>query len=126
VFDRAFGNLVLGVLLSGTCAAAAAPTRADILRGEYGPYRANNDLLFYHLDVRVDPDKKFIGMPLDPGEFDDFARHYPDYSTILWHKRFSVQNDLLRYLTESGRYRIAETVRNDAGAVYLLLEPQGR
>lgn len=36
------------------------PTRADILRGEYGRYRANNDLLFYHLDVRVDPGKKFI------------------------------------------------------------------
>jgi aminopeptidase N len=40
--------------------APAAPTRADILRGEYGRYRANNDLLFYHLDVRVDPDKKII------------------------------------------------------------------
>src|ERR1700684_2587951 len=38
----------------------AAPTRADILRGEYGHYRANNDLLFYHLDIRVDPDKKAI------------------------------------------------------------------
>ena len=37
------------------------PTRADILRGEYGRYRANNDLLFYHLDVRVDPAKKWIG-----------------------------------------------------------------
>ncbi|HMC78505.1 MAG TPA: M1 family metallopeptidase [Vicinamibacterales bacterium] len=36
------------------------PTRADILRGEYGRYRANNDLLFYRLDVRVDPAKKFI------------------------------------------------------------------
>jgi aminopeptidase N len=32
------------------------PTRADLLRGEYGRYRANNDLLFYHLDVRVNPD----------------------------------------------------------------------
>jgi len=39
---------------------ATAPTRADILRGAYGQYRANNDLLFYHLDVRVDPEKKFI------------------------------------------------------------------
>ena len=37
-----------------------APTRADILRGEYGRYRANNDLLYYELDVRVDPDKKSI------------------------------------------------------------------
>ena len=36
------------------------PTRADILRGEYGRYRANNHLLFYHLDVRVDPEKKVI------------------------------------------------------------------
>jgi aminopeptidase N len=39
----------------------AAPTRAQILRGEYGRYRANNDLLYYHLDIRVDPEKKTIG-----------------------------------------------------------------
>jgi aminopeptidase N len=37
-----------------------APTRADVLRGDYGRYRANNDLIFYHLDVRVDPEKKSI------------------------------------------------------------------
>ncbi len=36
------------------------PTHADILRGAYGPYRANNDLLFYHLDIRIDPEKKFV------------------------------------------------------------------
>lgn len=39
---------------------SSAPTRADILRGAYGPYRANNDLLYYHLSLRVDPAKKFI------------------------------------------------------------------
>jgi aminopeptidase N len=38
----------------------APPLRASQLRGEYGPYRANNDLLFYHLDVRVDPEKKLL------------------------------------------------------------------
>ncbi|HEX3142746.1 MAG TPA: M1 family metallopeptidase [Pyrinomonadaceae bacterium] len=37
-----------------------APTHANILRGEYGRYRANNDLLAYLLDIRVDPVKKFI------------------------------------------------------------------
>jgi aminopeptidase N len=37
------------------------PTRADFLRGEYGRYRANNDLLYYTLDIRVDPEKKWIG-----------------------------------------------------------------
>ena len=38
----------------------SAPTRANILRGEYGRYRANNDLLSYNLDIRIDPDKKTI------------------------------------------------------------------
>lgn len=36
------------------------PTPEDLLLGAYGPYRANNDLLYYHLDIRVDPDKKWI------------------------------------------------------------------
>ena len=36
------------------------PTKADLLRGAYGPYRANNDLLFYHLDIRIDPEKKLV------------------------------------------------------------------
>lgn len=40
--------------------APATPSRADILRGEYSPWRANNDLLSYDLDIRVDPEKKFI------------------------------------------------------------------
>jgi aminopeptidase N len=36
------------------------PTAADILRGAYGPYRSNNDLLSYDLGIRVDPEKKFV------------------------------------------------------------------
>ena len=41
--------------------AAQTPSRASLLRGEYGPYRANNDLLYYHLDIRIDPGRKVIG-----------------------------------------------------------------
>ena len=37
-----------------------APTRAEVLRGAYGPWRANNDLLSYHLTLRVDPVAKSI------------------------------------------------------------------
>ncbi len=37
-----------------------APTRLDVLRGEYGRYRANNDLLHYELEVRIDPDQRSI------------------------------------------------------------------
>ena len=53
------------IALVGVCAFdqprhANAQTKADILRGEYSRYRANNELLHYHLDVRVDPEKKTI------------------------------------------------------------------
>src|SRR5690242_1326072 len=60
-------NPMRTLALLGLCAAMAAgqtpqpaPDRANILRGEYGRYRANNDLLYYHLDVKVEPDKKFL------------------------------------------------------------------
>jgi aminopeptidase N len=36
------------------------PTKDDLLRGGYGPYRANNDLLSYALKIRVDPVTKTI------------------------------------------------------------------
>jgi len=36
------------------------PTHADILRGEYGKYRANNDLLAYDLTIKVDPSRNYI------------------------------------------------------------------
>jgi aminopeptidase N len=36
------------------------PTKDDLLRGSYGPFRANNDLLSYALKLRVDPDTKSI------------------------------------------------------------------
>jgi aminopeptidase N len=68
------GASLLGVLMPAVLfaqtkpPAAGAPaitskvefTEADRLRGTYGPYRANNDLLYYHLDVRVDPEKQFL------------------------------------------------------------------
>jgi aminopeptidase N len=41
-------------------AGAAIPTRFDLLRGAYGPFRSNNDLLYYRLDLRVDPEQQSI------------------------------------------------------------------
>ena len=40
--------------------AEVAPTRLDLLRGAWGEDRSNNDLISYHLDIRVDPEKKFV------------------------------------------------------------------
>ncbi|MEN6312563.1 MAG: hypothetical protein ABFD80_13625, partial [Acidobacteriota bacterium] len=39
----------------------AVDPKAEALRGAYGPYRANNDLLSYDLDIRVDPSTKSWG-----------------------------------------------------------------
>jgi len=50
----------IAALLLALSVPASSQTRADILRGEYGPYRANNDLLSYHLDIRVDPAKHVL------------------------------------------------------------------
>ncbi|MBY0507048.1 MAG: M1 family metallopeptidase [Bryobacteraceae bacterium] len=51
---------ILLLLVAATTLAQTPPTRAEVLRGEYGRYRANNDLLSYHLNVRVDPARKFL------------------------------------------------------------------
>src|ERR1043165_7926832 len=61
----AIGAVALSVMAFAQTPAAPpvqpqAPSRASILRGEYGRYRANNDLLYYHLDFKVDPDKKLV------------------------------------------------------------------
>src|SRR6187431_752533 len=52
--------LIALLLLPAQAPRPASPTRAETLRGEYGRYRANNDLLYYHLDIRIDPEKKSI------------------------------------------------------------------
>src|SRR5437773_4186257 len=64
---RAIATLLIVSSLTSSGAAqgpaptpSSTPTRAQILRGEFGRYRANNDLLYYHLDIRIDPEKKFI------------------------------------------------------------------
>lgn len=51
---------VLTVAPAAAQASAAPPTHDAVLRGGYGPFRANNDLLYYHLDIRVDPVKEFV------------------------------------------------------------------
>jgi aminopeptidase N len=47
-------------MIAASAASAQTPSRADILRGEYGRYRSNNDLLSYDLNIRVDPARQFL------------------------------------------------------------------
>ena len=65
--SRRYCALLLFAWVASALRAQANPPVADpaaahsnLLIGGYGPYRANNDLLFYHLDLRVDPVEKFL------------------------------------------------------------------
>src|SRR5262245_46053790 len=65
-FARTFLSLVFILLALAPTTAIAQPkkkfepSRANVLRGEYSRFRANSDLTYYHLDIRVDPEKKTI------------------------------------------------------------------
>jgi len=92
----------------------------QLLSGEY--YMVNSGLYHPESLIRRYPGKHFIGMPLDPARFEEFARDYPHYTTIVWHRQFSVQDALLRYLTDSGGYRVVARASSQAGLEYLILE----
>src|SRR5436853_123096 len=102
--------------------AAAMPTRADRLRGEYGPDRANNDLLFYHLDIRVDPDKKFISGKnrIRFKMLKDGTRIHLDLTDTLNVDKIMLGSTTLKYERDAGAVFIdfPETLR--AGRVYTI------
>src|SRR5437016_6954749 len=80
------------------------PTHADILRGEYGRYRANNDLLFYHLDIRVDPEKKFLSgkNTIRFKMLKDDARIQLDLHEALKVEKILLDTTPLKYVRELG------------------------
>ncbi|MEN3335153.1 MAG: hypothetical protein V7641_4518 [Blastocatellia bacterium] len=102
--------------------AAAAPTRADLLRGEYGPDRANNDLLFYHLDIRIDPDKKFISgkNQIRFKMLKDSTRIHLDLNDSLDIDKIMLGPTALKYERDAGAVFVdfPETLR--AGRVYTI------
>jgi aminopeptidase N len=86
----------------------APPTHADILRGEYGEFRANNDLLYYHLDVRVDPVKKFIS-----GKVTTRFKMLKDGTRIQLDLNSALNVDKILYGTTELKYE------RDSGAVFV-------
>ena len=94
---------------SGKLPAAAAsppalrpPSRADVLRGEYGPYRSNNDLLSYNLTIRVDPVRRHIsGANLVRFRMlEDAARIQLDLYANLVIDRITLSGQTLEYARE--------------------------
>jgi aminopeptidase N len=109
-----------GSTVPATQAAPAAPTRADILRGAYGPYRANNDLLFYHLDVRVDPEKKFLSgkNTIRFKMLKDDTRIQLDLHAALNVDKILLNNSPLKYERDSGAVFIDFPQTLKAGRTY--------
>jgi hypothetical protein len=87
-----------------------------------GAYMVNSS--FYHPESVMwrYPGIRLIGMPIDPSQFEDFRRQFPDYRCVLWHD-FSVQDDLLKYLLGPGRYTVIRTEANAYGRRYAVLCP---
>jgi len=78
---------------------------------------------FYHPESLIyrHPERRFLGMPLEPERFDEFHALYPEYRAILWHG-YNVQRELLEHLRDSGRWRVARRARNSAGNTYRVWE----
>ena len=83
---------------------AATPSHADLLRGNYGELRANNDLLSYDLDVRVDPAKQFISGKniIRFKMLRDASRIQLDLSEILKVEKIQLGRRELTYERDSG------------------------
>ena len=98
------------------------PTRADILRGAYGPYRANNDLLFYYLDIRVDPEKKFISgkNTIRFKMLKDDARIQLDLTDALNIDKILFGSTPLKYERDSGAVFVDFPETLHAGRVYAI------
>jgi aminopeptidase N len=89
-------------------AGAPLPSRYDMLRGAYGPYRANNDLLYYHLDIRVDPEKQGVS-----GKNTIRFRMLKDGTRIQIDLRDTLSIDKILYGTAALKYE------RDSGAVFI-------
>jgi hypothetical protein len=97
----------------------AATPPPGLLRGTH--YLVNSG--FYHPEVLIysDPQRRFLGMPLEPERFEEFHALYPEYRAILWHP-YNVQRELLRHLRASGRWVPVREASNAAGVSYRVFE----
>jgi aminopeptidase N len=125
-------GLLVGLFACSTLAAVAAqasntgqppaPTHADLLRGNYGEYRANNDLLSYDLDVRVDPEKKSISgsNTIRFKMLEDGSRIQIDLSDALHIDKIVLGKTELKYSRDSGAVFIDFPTKLRKGHTYAI------
>jgi aminopeptidase N len=116
------------ILLIAICVSLSAsvgvaqtpPSQANLLRGEYGRYRANNDLLSYNLDIRIDPDKKFVSgkNTIRFKMLKDDTRIQLDLYDNLGVDKILLGSNILKYTREFGAVFVDFPTLLKAGRVY--------
>jgi hypothetical protein len=82
---------------------------------------------FFHPEslIRRFPGKRFVGLPLEPAQVDDFLEAFPGYRTVLWHD-YSIQDEVLTYLVDVRGYEVVRRGANAWGRTYAVLKPRRR
>jgi len=98
------------------------PTKAELFRGAYGPYRANNDLLFYHLDIRIDPEKKLVSgkNTIRFKMLQDDTRIQLDLADTLNIDKILLDSAPLHYVRDSGAVFVDFPFTLRSGSVYTI------
>jgi aminopeptidase N len=101
-------------------AGAAIPSRFDLLRGDYGPFRSNNDLLYYHLDIRVDPGGQLLSgkNTIRFRMLENATRIQLDLSEALNIDKILLGDEPLKYQRDSGTVFIDFPRTLQKGQVY--------
>jgi aminopeptidase N len=102
--------------------AEVAPTRLDLLRGSYGEDRANNDLISYHLDIRVDPEKKYLSgkNTIRFKMLKDGKRIHLDLNEALRIDKILLDSRELKYSRDSGAVFVDFPETLKAGQTYAI------
>jgi len=77
---------------------------------------------FFHPEslMRQYPGSRFIGLPLDAGQLEEFLNDYPQARKVLWHS-FSVQDEVREALLARPGTVLLRTGLNDFGRRYTVL-----
>jgi len=77
---------------------------------------------FFHPEslMRRHPGSRFIGLPIDAGQLDEFLGDYPAARTVLWHS-FSVQDDVREALLARPGTTLVRTKLNEFDRRYTVL-----
>ena len=82
---------------------------------------------FFHPEgmMRGHPERRFLGLPIDDAQLEDFLADYSEARTVLWHD-FSVQDEVREALIARPGTTLERSAVNDFGRRYTVFELEAR